>query len=74
MSVELNGETRQKNKISGASEGNSGGTIVYLSPGIRVSSKNLSGFVSYGVPVLENYNGKQTDVDSRIVAGASLAF
>jgi len=74
LSVELNGETRQKNKILGISEDNSGGTIVYISPGFRVSSKNLSGFVSYGMPVVENYNGKQTDVNYRIVAGASFAF
>ena len=74
LSVELNGETREKNEISGVSEDNSGGTIVYLSPGFRLSSKNLSGFISYGMPVIENYNGKQTDVDSRIVAGASFAF
>ena len=74
LSVELNGETRRKNKVAGASEDNSGGTTIYLSPGFRVSSENLSGFISYGIPVAQDQNGKQTDVDSRIVAGVSLAF
>ena len=74
LSVELNGETRRKNKISGVSEDNSGGTIVYVSPGVRVSSGKFSGFISYGIQVVENQNGVQTDVDSRIVAGISLAL
>ncbi len=74
LSVELNGETRRKNKVSGASEDNSGGTRIYLSPGFRVSSDNFSGFISYGIPIVEDKNGKQTDVDSRIVAGFSVAF
>jgi hypothetical protein len=74
FSVELNGETRRKNKISGVSEDNSGGTTIYISPGFRVSSKIFSGFVSYGIPVEEDQKGTQTDTDSRIVAGFSLAL
>lgn len=71
---ELNGETRHKNKISGATEDNSGGITVFLSPGIRVSLGVFSSFLSYGIPVVEDQNGKQTDIDKRIVAGISLAF
>jgi len=74
MSLELNGETRRKNKISGESEYNSGGTTVFLTPGLRVTSNNLSGFISIGVPVVENQHGTQTDVDSRVVAGLSIGF
>jgi len=74
LSAELNGETRRKNKIDGMPETHSGGTTVYLSPGVRVSAGQFSSFVSYGVPIVEDQNGTQTDVDSRIVAGLSLAF
>lgn len=74
FSVELNGETRGKNEISDVSEDNSGGTTIYISPGFRFSSKNFSGFVSYGIPVEKDQTGIQTDVDSRIVAGFSLAL
>jgi hypothetical protein len=74
MSVELNGETRQKNKISGVSEDNSGGTTIYLAPGIRVSSGTFGGFISYGIPIVDDQHGIQTEVDSRIVAGISLAM
>lgn len=72
--IELNGETRRENKISGVEEKHSGGTTVYASPGIRVSSGKFSGFISYGIPVIENQNGEQTDVDSRIVGGISFAI
>lgn len=74
FSVELNGETRRKNKISNVSEDNSGGNTIYVSPGFRVSSEIISGFISYGIPVEEDQNGTQTDVDSRIIAGISLAL
>jgi len=60
--------------ISGIEDDNSGGSILYLSPGIRVSSGKFGGFISVGLPVIENQNGKQTDIDTRIVAGLSLAI
>ena len=72
--IELNGETRSENEISGVKEENSGGSIVFLSPGIRVTSGQFSGFISVGMPVIENQNGTQTDIDTRIVAGASFAL
>ena len=72
--IELNGETRAKNEMSGFKDDNSGGSIVFLSPGVRVSSGTLGGFISIGTPILENQNGKQTDIDTRIVAGISLVI
>ena len=72
--IELNGETRGKNEIAGIKDENSGGSVVYLSPGIRLSSGKFGGFISVGMPVIEDQNGKQTDIDTRIVAGVSLAI
>ncbi len=74
LSVELNGETRRKSTVSGVTEENSGGTTVYFAPGVRVSSGDFGGFISYGIPVVEDQNGEQTDTDSRIVAGISLVI
>lgn len=74
LSLELNGETRRKNEIDSIAEENSGGTTVYLSPGIRISANRLSAFLSYGVPIVDDQNGVQTDVDRRIVFGLSLAL
>ncbi|RKZ63023.1 MAG: hypothetical protein DRQ44_10445 [Gammaproteobacteria bacterium] len=72
--IELNGETRAKNEISGIEDENSGGSILFLSPGVRVSAGKFGGFISVGMPIIENQNGKQTDIDTRIVAGLSLAI
>ena len=74
LMLELNGESRRRNKISSASETHSGGNVMLLSPGIRISSGNISGFLSYGIPVVENQNGKQADIDKRLIAGLSVAF
>ncbi|MCX4187050.1 hypothetical protein [Methylophaga sp. OBS4] len=72
--LEFNGETRRKNKIGSHSEDNSGGTTILLVPGLRVSAGDFSGFVSIGLPFIENMNGKQTDIDMRILAGVAIAL
>ena len=73
--LELNGEYRKKNEIDGDSDDNTGGDIIYLSPGVRVSSAaNWSLFLSAGIPVHDDMNGRQTDTDYRVVGGAGFAF
>jgi len=72
--LELNGETRRKNKISGQSEENTGGTAILITPGLRVSAGDFGGFLSVGLPIIENMNGEQTDIDARIIAGFSVAL
>lgn len=72
--LELNGETRRKNKISGHSEENSGGTVILVAPGLRVSAGDFGGFISVGLPIVENLNGIQTDIDTRVIAGISIAL
>lgn len=73
--LELNGENRQKNEIDGNKEDNSGGDIIYLSPGIRVSSSSSwSMFISVGKPIYDDLNGRQTDNDYRLVGGVGVAF
>ncbi|NQY25994.1 MAG: hypothetical protein HRT92_02310 [Piscirickettsiaceae bacterium] len=72
--IELNGETRRKNKIGGLSEQHSGGTALFVSPGLRVTAGKFGGFISIALPVIENMNGKQTDIDARVVAGFSLSL
>lgn len=72
--IELNGETRRKNKISGVSEEHSGGTVLLIAPGLRMATGNIGGFISIGLPIVENMNGQQTDLDVRIVAGLSISL
>ena len=72
--LEINGETRWKNDIDGRSDANSGGTVVYLSPGLRASYGKVGGFISVGYPIVDATKGVQADVDLRVIGGVSLLF
>lgn len=67
--LELNGEWHDKQRIAGIADPNSGGTTVYLSPGVRMGVDRFSGFVSFGVPVINQHNGVQSKPDYRILTG-----
>jgi hypothetical protein len=67
--LELNGEWHDKQRIAGIPDPNSGGTTVYLSPGVRIGFDRFSGFVSVGVPVLNEHNGVQSKPDFRVLTG-----
>ena len=67
--LELNGEWHDKQRIAGVPDPNSGGTTVYLSPGVRVGFDRFSSFVSFGVPVVNQHNGVQSKPDYRILTG-----
>ena len=60
--------------IAGQSNPNSGGNVVYLAPGIRLSQDKVSGFVSVGVPVINDLNGLQSEPDVRFVSGVAFSF
>ncbi len=72
--LELDGEWHGKQETAGITDGNSGGTTIYVSPGMRVSVDQWSGVVSVGIPVVRDLNGIQAEPEWRISTGASLAF
>ena len=72
--VELNGEWHGKQVTSGAADQNSGGTVIYLSPGLRFSYDKWSTYVSVGIPVINEPYGIQPEPSWRIISGMSLAF
>ena len=43
--LELNGKWQAEQTISGATDPNPGGNVVFLSPGMRIASNRWSGFV-----------------------------
>jgi len=67
--LELNGDWHDKQRIAGIPDPNSGGTTVYLSPGVRVGFDRFSGFVSVGVPVINQHNGIQSKPEFRVLTG-----
>lgn len=74
LMLELNGERRWQNDAGGTADPNSGGDIVYLSPGVRLTWGGAGGFLSAGYPVIDDTDGVQTDVSFRLVAGIGFAF
>jgi len=56
-------------------DGNTGGNVVLLSPGLRVTTTNhMSWFASYGLPVIDNVHGLEHKTDGQAVLGMSWAF
>lgn len=73
--LELNGEYKQRQETAGIKDPNSGGNVILISPGTTITwQKRWSGFLSIGVPVEQDLNGIQTDLNYRMLAGLSAAF
>lgn len=71
--LELNGEWKEKEEVRGIKDRDSGGNIVYLSPGSRVSfGKKFSAYLSFGIPVIQDFNGIQNDVDYKAIFGLGM--
>jgi len=72
--LELNGEWQAKQTISGATDPNSGGNVVFLSPGMRIASNRWSGFVTVGLPIINDLNGLQSEPTYRLFGGVLVGF
>ncbi|MBI5099446.1 MAG: transporter [Nitrospirae bacterium] len=73
--VEANGEWKQKQKIDGVKDKNSGETVIFLSPAMRFSwSRKWSAYLSAGFPVVQNLNGDQNETNMRALIGISLGL
>ncbi len=72
--IELNGEWHDFTRIAGVKDLNSGGNVIYLSPGLRLSYVNSSSFISLGIPIINDPNGLQSKPSYRLLAGIALGF
>ena len=72
--LEFNGDQHAKQTVDGEKDPNSGGNVVYLSPGARLSLGQVSSFVSVGIPVVNNMNGTQAAPDWRLMSGVAVSF
>ena len=57
--IELNGQSSQRNRVRGIEAPNSGGTLIYLSPGIQIIPGNFIIEASLRLPVVQGLNGTQ---------------
>jgi hypothetical protein len=72
--LELNGEWQAKQNVSGETDPNSGGNVVFLSPGVRIASNRWSGFVTVGLPIVNDLNGLQSEPTYRLFGGVLVGF
>ena len=64
-----------KSEDDGAKDPNTGGTALFLTPGVRVGfTKNLSFTLSAPLPVLQDLNGTQLKTSYKVNGGLTLSF
>lgn len=65
----------QKSEEEGESDGNTGGTVLFLSPGVKVSfTERLAVSAGLQLPVLQDVNGDQAETKFRLITGLSFTF
>lgn len=73
--VELNGEWREQETVAGEIDPHSGGTVVYVSPGVRFSAgSHWNAAVSLGIPFVTELEGEQVEPEYRLVSSIGFAF
>lgn len=73
--VEVVGEHEEKQEVDGERDDNTGGDILFIAPGVRF---NLGGhwsiFASVSLPVAQDVNGEEHEVDFRAAVGVGVGF
>ncbi len=65
----------QKSEEGGADDEATGGTVLFLSPGMKVScTERLAASMGVQFPVVQNLNGDQLETDFRLITGISYTF
>jgi len=73
--LEVNGEWREREVARGVRDDNSGGVLLWLSPGARLTiGGRLALGLSLGIPIAEDLNGDQVRPSYRIVSSVGLVF
>lgn len=73
--LEINGEWRGEDETAGVDNPNSGGRVIFLSPGVRYAfAGGWIASLSVGVPVVTDLNGFQSEPEYRVIGGVSAGF
>jgi len=67
--AEANGIFSQKGKLNGMTIDDSGGNIIFLSPGIQFATKRYILEASIQLPIIQDLNGNQVETDFVLTAG-----
>jgi len=72
--LEANGQWEQQAKDHGSRVDNTGGHLLFLSPGFQVATKHFVVETSIQLPVLQNLNGNQLEPDFTLVGSIRMTF
>ncbi len=72
--IEVNGRSIERARSNGMELDDSGGTLVFLSPGIQWVTQRVIYEASLQVPVIQNLNGSQVETDFVATAGVRIQF
>ncbi len=74
-SLELNAEYQRPQQDMGVENENSGGHVVFLSPGTRfIFADKKSLYISVGIPLVQSLHGIQHETSWRLISGMSVSF
>ena len=65
--LEMNGEWRDRIEIDNETESNSGGNVVYVSPGLTFTKHGWVASALAGWPIVDDLHGEQSDPEFRFV-------
>ena len=74
LALELNGEWHGRQHEGSEVDPNSGGSVLFLSPGVRVVQGSVAGYLTVGAPILSDFRGIQAEPEFRLTAGISRRF
>ncbi len=72
--LETNGRTSRRALSEGLELSDTGGTLVFLSPGIQYVTRRVIYEASLQIPVIQNLNGGQVETDLAANAGVRIQF
>ena len=74
LSLGLNGEWMGKVDTAGEVNENTGGNVLFLTPGVKLTVDAWSIYINAGIPIAREFNGIQSDPDWRLATGVAIHF
>jgi hypothetical protein len=75
LQAEANVRSVAKSKASGERDPDTGGTVLFLSPGVRVRfSEHAAWTLGVQLPTVQHLNGDQVETDFRVTSSVNLTF
>ena len=72
--LEIDGQYNKKNRIKGKIDFNSGGNIVFVTPSIWISNKEMLFQFGFSIPINQHTFGRQNKIDFAINANFAWSY